>query len=176
MQFHLGGPVPLYCEPSVEQRIRKSYDYAFEAREKDLHKGAVPQLAIRRIGLEPFEVLAARITPVRLKHGKRFEVLGFRIGNVAYCTDANAIPPESMERLRGLDVLILDALRPRGHATHFSLEEAIEVSRELAPRQTYFTHMSHELEHEATNASLPPGMALAYDGLRIPLTRFQGPP
>jgi phosphoribosyl 1,2-cyclic phosphate phosphodiesterase len=97
-------------------------------------------------------------------------VLGFRFGNVAYCTDANAIPPESMERLAGLDVLILDALRPRGHATHFSLEEAVEVARKLAPRQTYFTHMSHELEHEVTNASLPAGMALAYDGLRIDLT------
>ena len=91
--------------------------------------GAVPQLAFRRIGLEPFDVLGARVTPIRLKHGKRFDVLGFRIGNVAYCTDANAIPPESMERLHGLDVLVLDALRPRGHATHFSLEEAVEVAR-----------------------------------------------
>jgi phosphoribosyl 1,2-cyclic phosphate phosphodiesterase len=107
---------------------------------------------------------------MRLKHGKRFEVLGFRFGNVAYCTDANAIPPESMALLEGLDVLILDALRPRGHATHFSLEEAVEVARKLAPRETYFTHMSHELEHEATNAALPAGMALAYDGLRIELT------
>jgi phosphoribosyl 1,2-cyclic phosphate phosphodiesterase len=75
-----------------------------------------------------------------------------------------------MDRLQGLDVLVLDALRPRGHATHFSLEEAIEVARQLAPRQTYFTHMSHELEHETTNAELPAGMALAYDGKRIELT------
>jgi phosphoribosyl 1,2-cyclic phosphate phosphodiesterase len=169
MQFHLGGPVPLYCEPPVESRIRKSYDYAFQ-NPADLHAGAVPQLSFQRIGLEPFDVLGVRVVPIRLQHGKRFEVLGFRIGNVAYCTDANAIPPESMERLRGLDVLILDALRPAGHATHFSLEEAIEVANELAPRQTYFTHMSHELEQDATNAMLPPGMALAYDGLRIALS------
>jgi phosphoribosyl 1,2-cyclic phosphate phosphodiesterase len=74
-----------------------------------------------------------------------------------------------MERLTGLDVLVLDALRPRGHATHFSLEEAVGIARTLAPRQTYFTHMSHELEHDATNAALPPGMALAYDGQRIEL-------
>lgn len=168
MQFHLGGPVPLYCEPVVEARIRKSYDYAFQST-GELHAGAVPQLAFRRIGLEPFEVLGTRVTPIRLKHGKRFEVLGFRIGNVAYCTDANAIPAESMDRLGGLDVLLLDALRPKGHATHFSLEEAIHVAEELSPRQTYFTHMSHELDHDATNASLPAGMALAYDGLRIPL-------
>jgi len=169
MQFHLGGPVPLYCEPVVEARIRKSYDYAFQPR-GELHAGAVPQLTFHRIGLEPFDVLGARVIPIRLKHGKRFEVLGFRFGNVAYCTDANAIPTESMERLRGLDVLLLDALRPTGHATHFSLEEAIQVAEELAPRETYFTHMSHELEQEATNAKLPPAMALAYDGLRIALT------
>jgi phosphoribosyl 1,2-cyclic phosphate phosphodiesterase len=169
MQFYLGGPVPLYCEPRVEDRIRKSYDYAFTS-EAQSHAGAVPQLAFHRIGLEPFELLGARIVPIRLKHGKRFEVLGFRFGNVAYCTDANAIPPESLEQLAGLDVLILDALRPRGHATHFSLEEAIDVARTLGPRQTYFTHMSHELEHAATNAVLPPDMALAYDGLRIMLT------
>jgi phosphoribosyl 1,2-cyclic phosphate phosphodiesterase len=169
MQFYLGGPVPLYCELCVEERIRKSYDYAFKSA-TGLHSGAVPQLEFVRIGLEPFEVLGARVTPIRLKHGKRFDVLGFRIGNVAYCTDVNAIPPESMERLTGLDVLILDALRPRGHATHFSLEEAVEVARTLAPRQTYFTHMSHELEHEVTNAELPPGMALAYDGMRVELT------
>lgn len=169
MQFYLGGPVPLYCEPAVENRIRKSYDYAFTDA-AHTHAGAVPQLAFRRVGLEPLEILGANVVPIRMNHGKRFEVLGFRFGNVAYCTDANAIPPESMGRLDGLDVLILDALRSRGHATHFSLEEAVEIARELKPRQTYFTHMSHELEHEATNAALRAGMELAYDGLRIPLT------
>jgi phosphoribosyl 1,2-cyclic phosphate phosphodiesterase len=169
MQFHLGGPVPLYCEPVVEARIRKSYDYAFQPAEQ-LHPGAVPQLVFHRIGLDPFDVLGTQVTPIRLYHGKRFQVLGFRVGNVAYCTDVNAIPPESMERLRGLDVLLLDALRPKGHATHFSLKQAVEIAKELAPRQTYFTHMSHELEQEATDAKLPPGMSLAYDGQRIPLT------
>jgi phosphoribosyl 1,2-cyclic phosphate phosphodiesterase len=169
MQFYLGGPVPLVCEPPVEERIRKSYDYAFQAPD-DMHRGGVPQLTFRRITTEPFDVLGARVTPVRLRHGKYFDVLGFRVGNVAYCTDVNAIPAESMERLGGLDVLVLDALRPTGHATHFSLEQAVEVARELAPRKTYFTHMSHELDHRAVNAALPDGMELGYDGLRIPLT------
>ncbi len=169
MQFYIGGPVPLYCEAAVEARIRKSYDYAFSDNAQT-HRGAVPQLEFHRIGLDPFEVLGAQVVPIRMQHGKRFEVLGFRFGNVAYCTDTNAIPPESMERLQGLDVLVLDALRPRGHATHFSLEEAVSITERLAPRQTYFTHMSHELEHVATNASLPAGRALAYDGLRINLT------
>ena len=169
MQFYLGGPVPLYCEPPVEHRIRKSFDYAFSA-DVQTHPGAVPQLAFHQVGTEPFEILGVQAIPIRMRHGRRFEVLGCRFGNVAYCTDANSIPPESMQLLRGLDVLILDALRPRGHATHFSLEEAIEIATELNPRQTFFTHMSHELEHEATNAMLPDRMALAYDGLRIDLT------
>jgi phosphoribosyl 1,2-cyclic phosphate phosphodiesterase len=169
MQFHLGGAVPLFCEERVEGRIRKSFDYAF-SEEVRTHPGAAPQLAFHRISLEPFEVLGTRVVPIRMKHGKRFDVLGFRFGDIAYCTDTNSISPESMELLTGLDVLILDALRPRGHATHYSLEEAVEIARHLEPRQTYFTHMSHELEHEATNAALPEGMALAYDGMRIPLT------
>ena len=97
-------------------------------------------------------------------------MLGFRCGNVAYCTDVNQIPDESVAQLTGLDVLVLDALRPRGHATHFSLEEAIAVAQHLRPRQTYFTHMAHELEYEGVNAMLPAGMELGYDGLRIPLS------
>jgi phosphoribosyl 1,2-cyclic phosphate phosphodiesterase len=169
MQFYLGGPVPLYCEDKVEQRIRKSFDYAFSSP-GTTHPGAVPQLVFRRISTDPFDVLGARVTPIPMQHGPRFDVLGFRFGNVAYCTDTNGIPPTSMALLTELDSLVLDALRPQGHATHFGLDEAIHVARQLGPRQTYFTHMSHELEHEATNARLPNGMALAYDGLRIPLT------
>ena len=169
MQFYLGGPVPLYCEPQVEARIRKSFDYAFQPP-SGLHRGAVPQLEMRTIGLEPFEVLGARVVPLRLKHGPHIQVLGFRFGNVAYCTDTNAIPPESMEKLRGLDVLILDCLRREPHATHFGLAESLAVAAELAPRRTLLTHISHELEHEAICAELPTGVELAYDGLTVPLT------
>ena len=167
--FYLDGPVPLYCEPTVEDRIRRSFDYAFADREPT-HTGAVPQLVFHPLGQQPVEVLGARITPVRLLHGPRFEVLGFRIGNVAYCTDTNGIPPESKRLLTGLDVLILDALRMRPHVTHFSLDEAIAAAKELAPRRTIFTHISHDLGYAATNKLLPPGMELGYDGQRVPLT------
>src|SRR4029078_3835877 len=112
----------------------------------------------------------ATITPLRLKHGPRFEVLGFRIGNVAYCTDTNGIPPESMALLEGLDVLILDALRMRPHVTHFSLDEAINVARRLAPKRAIFTHISHDLGHAQTNARLPAGMELRFDGARVAVT------
>jgi phosphoribosyl 1,2-cyclic phosphate phosphodiesterase len=165
---YLGGPVPAYCEEQVEQRIRKSFDYAF-MHENQNYAGGVPQIAFRRITTEPFEVLGRQIIPIRLKHGK-FRVLGFRIGNVAYCTDTNEIPPESWSELSGLDILILDALRHNRHSTHFSLSEAVEVSKQLRPKRTLFTHMCHDLEHQTTNAALPAGMELAYDGMRVPLT------
>lgn len=167
--YYLGHKLPVYCEDQVEDRIRKSFDYCFAAETQQYPAGAVPQLALERITTEPFSVLGARVTPIRLLHG-RFRVLGFRIGNVAYCTDTNNIPAESMPLLEGLDVLVLDCLRPRPHMTHFSLDEAIDIARQLRPKRTLFTHMSHELEHAATNAALPPGMELAYDGLRLPLT------
>jgi phosphoribosyl 1,2-cyclic phosphate phosphodiesterase len=169
LPFYLGHAVPLYCEPLVEDRIRKSFDYAF-AEVEPTHTGAVPQLVFQRIGLAPFDLLGATITPLRLKHGPRFDVLGFRIGNVAYCTDTSGIPPESLALLQGLDVLILDALRMRPHLTHLSLDEAIAISRQLQPRRTIFTHMSHDLGHAATNAKLPEGMELGYDGMQVPLT------
>ncbi len=168
-QFYLGHAVPLYCEAIVEDRIRRSFDYAFTDHEPT-HAGAVPQLTFHRITLEPFHVLGQRVIPIRLKHGPRFEVLGFRFGNVAYCTDTNEIPPESWPLLEGLDVLVLDALRPRPHATHFGLDEAIAVAEKLRPKRTLFTHMSHELDYTATNARLPKGMELAYDGQHVPLT------
>lgn len=166
--FYLGHPVPVYCEPIVEQRIRRSFDYAFQ-EDPQTHAGAVPQLDLRPLGTDPLDVLGARVLPIRLNHGPRFQVLGFRLGDVAYCTDTNDIPPESMARLQSLDVLILDALRPRPHVTHFGLDEAIAVAEQLRPRRTYFTHVSHELDYERTNARLPAGMELAFDGLRIPL-------
>ena len=167
--YYLGHRMPIYCETEVEARIRKSFDYCFAEESLTYPAGGVPQLEFRAIGLAPFEVLGMRVIPLRLNHG-RFKVLGFRFGNVAYCTDTNSIPPESWPLLEGLDVLILDALRPKPHVTHFGLDEAIDVARRLAPKRTLFTHMSHELEHDATSAILPPGMELAYDGLRVPLT------
>lgn len=169
LQFYLGHPVPLYCEATVEQRIRQSFNYAFVDQEPT-HAGAVPQLEFHQIDTEPFGLMGARFIPIRLKHGPRFEVLGFRVGNIAYCTDTNAIPPESFPLLEGLDVLVLDALRDRPHATHFSLEEALAVSRRISPRRTVLTHVSHELDYESTNARLPAGIELACDGMRIPLS------
>jgi phosphoribosyl 1,2-cyclic phosphate phosphodiesterase len=167
--FALGHSVPLYCERRVEDRIRHAFDYAFHAIEQT-HVGAVPQLEIRPIGLEPIEILGQSIQPVRLFHGPRFEVLGFRIGNVAYCTDTNGLPNKTIDLLQGLDVLVLDALRTDPHPTHFSIDEAMAMADKLGAKQTYFTHVSHEFDFESTNRRLPANRQLAFDGQRIRLT------
>ena len=169
MQFYIGGPAPLYCGPRGGQRIRKSFDYAFQSRER-LHPGAIPQLSPQTIGLDPFEALGTRIVPLRLQHGPHTPVLGFRIGNIAYCTDTSGIPPESIELLADLDVLLLDCLRRQPHVTHFGMKQALAVVEQLRPKTTLFTHISHDLEHEETNAELPTGVSLAYDGQCIPLS------
>lgn len=167
--FALGKPVPLFCEAKVEERIRIAFDYAFFTR-PETHPGASPKLDFIRIGLEPFDVLGARVQPVRLLHGPHFEVLGFRFGNVAYCTDTNALTDQAWQSLQGLDVLVLDALRFQPHPTHFSLDEAVAVADRLQPRQTYLTHVGHDLDYEKTNRWLPSHVQLAYDGQVINLT------
>lgn len=166
--YYLKQVIPLYCEADTERRIRQSFDYAFEGVSPQGHFGAVPQLDIHHIGVEPFDLLGLTVRPIRLWHGE-LAVLGFRINNVAFCTDVSRIPEESWPLLEGLDTLILDALRDKPHPTHFSLGQALEVVQRVGPRRTYFTHISHALEHDATNARLPAGVELAYDGLRIPL-------
>ena len=165
---YLGHDLPVYCNENVEGRIRKAYDYAFDEETRHYQAGGLPKLILLRLRTEPIEILGTRITPIPLQHG-RYSTLGFRFGNIAYCTDTNGIPEASRELLQGLDVLILDCLRLHPHPTHFSLQEAVEIARQLQPRRTLFTHICHDLEHDATNANLPPGMELAYDGMVVPL-------
>jgi len=169
MQFYLGGPIPIYCEARVDRRIRKSFDYAFNTP-ADLHVGGAPKLRLHPIDLKPFDLLGIRIVPIRLQHGPRLEILGFRFGNIAYCTDTSSIPEASIARLQNLDVLILDCLQRKPHVTHLSLDEALALSVRLGAKRTLLTHISHDLEHVATGALLPPGVELAYDGMRIPLS------
>jgi phosphoribosyl 1,2-cyclic phosphate phosphodiesterase len=165
--YRLKQAIPLYCEEIVEKQIRAAYSYAFAPHDPDLHYGAIPQLELRRIGLEPFELLGVQVIPIRLIHGK-LPVLGFRVGNVAFCTDVSFIPDESWPRLEGLDVLVIDALRDEPHATHFGIPQALAAIERVKPRRAYLTHVSHNLEYSETNARLPKGVELAYDGLRIP--------
>lgn len=163
--YKLKRAVDLCCEAAVEEAIRQTFAYAFTTEKGDHSR---PDLAFRRIGLEPFELLGQTVVPIRLMHGK-LPVLGFRVSDVAFCTDCNAIPPESRDRLQGLDTLILDALWSGDvHPTHYNVEQALEVIEQLRPRRTFLTHISHRLDHDRTNARLPAGVQLAYDGLQIP--------
>jgi phosphoribosyl 1,2-cyclic phosphate phosphodiesterase len=166
--YYLKRAIPLFCDAPTEERIRQSFDYCFGDQTLNNHPGATPKLELRSIDLTPFELLGLLIRPIRLWHGQ-LPILGFRINDVAFCTDVSGIPEESWPLLADLRVLVIDALRDKPHPTHFSVGQALEVVERVRPRQTYLTHISHMLEHEATNARLPPGVELAYDGLQIPL-------
>jgi len=165
--FQLDDSVPLYCEEFVEQQIRQTFSYAFSDPSTHAHKYAAPRLRFERITEgQDFSLLGLNIRTIRLKHGE-LPILGFRIGNVAFCTDVSTIPADSREQLRNLDVLVLNTLRHKPHPTHLHLDAALNLIRQLQPRQAYLTHMSHELDYDELLKELPPNVAPAYDGLRI---------
>jgi phosphoribosyl 1,2-cyclic phosphate phosphodiesterase len=155
--------MPILADAVTLREVRRTFRYIFES---GAPKGVgVPDLALAAIG-GPFCLGRTEIVPVPIRHGT-WTILGFRAGGLAYLTDCNGIPERSRPLLEGLDVLVLDALRHRPHPTHFTLAEAVETARAIGARRTFFTHIAHELGHEATCADLPPGMGLAYDGLEV---------
>jgi phosphoribosyl 1,2-cyclic phosphate phosphodiesterase len=164
MPRQLGGAVPLYCTGEVEGKIRQSFSYAFGPAAADLPAGFIPKLTFQRITTDPFEVLGERVLPVPLEHA-HFDVFGFRIDDVAYCTDVSKIPHGSWARLEGVRVLVIDALRPVAHPAHFGLQEALDAIDKIRPQQAYLTHMSHEFDHDTLCRQLPPHVRPAYDGL-----------
>ncbi|MCH7994333.1 MAG: MBL fold metallo-hydrolase [Planctomycetes bacterium] len=159
-------PMPCYGTPRTLDSLSNMFSYAFSQAHDSPHSR--PELALHRIDESPFEIGEAKITPIPMLHGK-LPVLGFRFGPFAYCTDCSFISDESFAKLAGTEVLVLDALRRTPHPAHFNLEQAVEAARRIGAARTYFTHITHQLAHEATNAELPDGMALAHDGLRIEL-------
>ena len=155
--------IPAYADERTAQDLRRTFHYIFNPPAEA--GGGVPQIALQTID-GPFAFDRLSITPVPICHGSR-PILGFRFGSFAYLTDCNAIPESSFALLEGLDVLVLDALRHRPHPTHFSVSEALAVVERLTPKQTYLTHICHDLPHAATNQSLPADVELAYDGLTL---------
>ena len=158
-----GGSIPLYANQKTVDYIRGAFPYIFDGT----HTPGTfrPSVVTHKVD-RPFELLGETVTPIPVMHGS-LQILGFRVRDFAYVTDCSAMPPESEDLLRDVDTLVLGALRNRPHPTHFSLNEAIDAAKRIGPRMTYFTHIGHELDHEATNAILPDGFALAYDGLTI---------
>lgn len=161
--FNRDEPIPVYGDRPTLDRITRVFDYAFDSAWAQ----AVPRLSLHRIE-EDLELFGLSVKPIPILHG-RLPVLGFRFGPFAYVTDCSEIPETSRNALRGLDVLVLGALRYREHPTHFTIDQALEVVEDLQPRHTYFTHMAHDLDHEQTNDYLPDNVELAWDGLVIEL-------
>jgi phosphoribosyl 1,2-cyclic phosphate phosphodiesterase len=156
-----GSPMPVFADAPTLASLRRTFGYVFESDAP--RGGGVPDLRLWTIG-GTFVIGRQEVQPVPLRHGP-WQILGFRFGRFAYLTDTNGVPEASLARLEGLDSLVLDALRHRPHPTHFTLEEAVTMARRVGARHTYFTHIAHDLAHEATCATLPSGMTLAYDGL-----------
>ncbi|MEP6914716.1 MAG: MBL fold metallo-hydrolase [Acidobacteriota bacterium] len=163
-------PMAAFGDDHTLRDIRSTFGYVFDPETP--RGGGLPELELFAIR-GPFCIGRQEIVPVPVFHGQR-PILGLRVGSLAYLTDCSRIPDGSWPLLEGLDLLVLDALRERKHPTHFSLGEAIEAAERIGARRTLFTHMCHDLGHAATSARLPPGMALAYDGLVVELARADG--
>jgi phosphoribosyl 1,2-cyclic phosphate phosphodiesterase len=158
-----GKAMPIYGRADALDDIHRIFHYAFEVGKPAA--GGVPDLQLVPVD-GPFAIGGQTVVPVPIAHG-RATILGFRVGRFAYLTDCSAVPESSFALLNGLDTLVIDALRHQPHPTHFTVAEAIEAARRIGAARTYLTHIAHDLGHAATSATLPPGVALAYDGLRL---------
>jgi phosphoribosyl 1,2-cyclic phosphate phosphodiesterase len=161
--FRQKSPIPIYASPETMAAIQRVFEYIFDGEKKESH---VPRLETRPIDGSPFDLFGLTFQPIPILHGSRI-IYGFRFGPAAYLTDHSDIPEASLEQLRGLDVLFLDALRYKPHPTHSTVDRSIKTVETVAPRRAFFTHLSHDLAHERANSLLPPHIRLAYDGLEI---------
>ena len=159
---HRPGKLPLYARPEAVEFIRNMFGYIFKANYKF---GGLPQLELIPL-TGPLELFGARFEPVTVIHGE-MEILGFRFGSAAYLTDHSEIPEDSLTKLQHLDILFLDALRHQPHPTHSTVENSLRIVERLQPQRAFFTHICHDLPHQATNASLPGNVRLSYDGMKL---------
>lgn len=161
--FLQSAEMPVYGRLEVLQQIRTEFSYAFGEKKYP----GIPQLALKEIETTPFTVGDTTLIPLPVTH-LRLPVLGFRIGEFAYITDANHIPDATYELLEGVEVMVLNALQRESHVSHFNLQEAVEVARRIGAKETWFTHISHKMGlHQTTDRELMPGIRLAFDGLRL---------
>lgn len=156
-------PIPVFGNAATMQGVVERFGYAFPAQEQ--HHWEKPVLSAHTVSAT-FDVAGVKVDPIPVMHGK-YEILGYRIGKMAYLTDVSDISDASMEKLQNLDILLLDCLRYRYHPTHFNLDQAIAWAGKIGARATYLIHMTHELEFAELSARLPAGMGVAYDGLRM---------
>lgn len=158
-----GRAMPIYTLPEYFDDVRRIFPYAWH----EVPTGHVPRFDLM-VATNPLRLAGFEIQTFRVEHGP-VPVIGLRVNDFAYVTDVSRIPEEAMEMLSGLDTLVLDAVRYAPHPNHFHWDRAVEVAGQIGARMTYFTHLSHDYSHEEHEATLPPNLRLAYDGLRIPL-------
>jgi phosphoribosyl 1,2-cyclic phosphate phosphodiesterase len=157
-----GGKIPLFASDATAHVLRSVFRYIFEG---DYKYGGLAQVEIRPVN-GPLELFGATFTPLVVHHGD-VPIEGYRFGSAAYLTDFSSVPEESLAQLQNLDILFLDALRHHPHPTHSTVEDSTKLVNRLKPKQAYFTHISHDLAHEETNAALPENVRLAHDGLKL---------
>ena len=156
-------PMQIYANEMTQEVIIREFPYAFA----DTKYPGLPEIALNMIAMDPFEVGDIPITPILVWHLK-MPVMAFRFGKFTYVTDANRIDEIEKEKIRGSEILVVNALRNERHVSHYSLEEAIHLVRDLGVPKAYFTHISHQLgKHDVVSAKLPEGIHLAYDGLEL---------
>ena len=155
--------IPIFAAPDTMAAIQRSFPYIFDGVKKESN---VPMLDPRLLDGAPFDLFGLEFRPIPILHGSA-TIYGYRFGAAAYLTDHSQIPPASLELLRGLDVLFLDALRYKPHPTHTTVEQAVRLAAELEPKRAFLTHICHDLGHERAESLLPPNVRLAYDGLEL---------
>ena len=166
LSFHNPDTLPLYADEPTALTIERIFDYTFRKHER---YSTSARVTLHRLDPTPgatVQLFGASFQRIPVTHGRQ-TITGYRFGSAAYLTDLSDLPPESVPLLANLDVLILDALRPDPHPTHSHLAKSIAIVEQLAPRRAFFTHISHGLDHDSTNAALPPHIRLAHDGLQI---------
>ena len=162
LSFHRPGGIPLYARPEAGEFLRRMFRYIFDA---DYKFGGIAKVQLLPIE-GPLDLYGARFEPVTVIHGDT-EIYGFRFGSAAYLTDFSSVPEKSFEQLHDLDILFLDALRHKPHPTHSTVENSLRIVDRVKPKRAFFTHICHDLPHEATNATLPENVRLSYDGMKL---------
>ena len=162
--YHHKKPIKIYATAETQEALKREYAYIFS----NITYPGIPEIEMTTINAkEPFNVNGLTIIPIKLRH-YQMEVLGFRIGDFTYITDASYIAPEELSKAGGGKTLVLNALRHEPHISHYTLAEAITVAKGVKVAETYFTHISHQLgKHESVETELPSSMHLAYDGLEL---------
>lgn len=158
-------PMPIYASPITMGDLRRRFDYFFNPTQVG---GGVPDLRLISVEQESFDVAGLAVLPLPVRHGI-LPILGFRFGDFAYITDASEVPEDTIARLEGVRWMILNALRHRPHPTHLNVEQAVAIAQRVGAERTWFTHITHDLDHATTNSELPPNIQLAHDGLQFPI-------